>query len=123
MIFMEPKILPPSMRPPKRYLVFEVISDQPVVYSDLVNTIWTTTMEFLGELGGSEANIWFVHNTYDSKKQIGMIKCRHDHVEKVRTVLSLISVVSEMKCIVKIIGVTGTIKSAKTKYMGEKNEL
>ncbi|MFA4819339.1 MAG: Rpp14/Pop5 family protein [Candidatus Aenigmatarchaeota archaeon] len=117
----EPKMLPPSMRPPKRYIVFEVISDQPIIYGELVNTIWTSTMEFLGELGGAEANIWFVHNTYDSKKQIGMIKCRHDNMEKVRTALSLISIISETKCIIKIIGVTGTIKSAKTKYLGEQN--
>lgn len=114
---MEPKMLPPSMRPPKRYIVYEIISEQPISYSELVNTIWTASMEFLGELGTSEANIWFVHNTYDSKQQAGMIKCRQDSVEKVRAMLSLITVVSESKCVIKILGVTGTIKSAKTKYL------
>jgi len=120
----EPKILPPSMRPPKRYIVYEVISDTPVIYGELVNAIWTTTMEFLGELGGAEANIWFVHNTYDAKRQTGIIKCRHDSVEKVRAMLALISVVSESKCMVHILGVTGTIKSAKSKYFSsqEKSE-
>ena len=84
----EPKMLPPSMRPPKRYVVYEVVSDQPIVYGELVNTIWTTTMEFLGEIGAAEANIWFVHNTYDSEKQTGVIKCRHGSVEMVRLILS-----------------------------------
>lgn len=114
---MEPRLLPPSMRPPKRYIVFQVLSEQSINYNELVNTIWTTAMEFLGELGGAEANIWFVHNMYSSENQTGMIKCRHDNVEKVRAILSLISVVSEAKCIVKVLGVTGTIKSAKTKYL------
>lgn len=112
-------MLPPSMRPPKRYVVFEVISEQPVIYGELVNTIWTTAMEFLGEMGGAEANIWFVHNAYSNETQRGIIKCRHDHVEKVRAVLSVISVVSESKCLIKILGVTGTIKSAKTKYFNQ----
>ena len=112
----EPRLLPPSMRPPKRYIVYQVISESPVIYGELVSAIWTTTMEFLGELGGAEANIWFVHNAYNPEKQSGIIKCRHDNVEKIRAALALISVVSESKCMVRILGVTGTIKSAKTKY-------
>ncbi len=116
---MEPKILPPSMRPAKRYIVYEIISDGQMLYGDFVNTVWTSSMEFLGELGSSESGIWFVHNSYDDKKQTGILKCRHNSVENVRTVLSLISLIGETRCIVKILGVTGTIKSAKTKYMGE----
>lgn len=115
----EPRMLPPSMRPPKRYIIYQVISEQPIVYGELVNAIWTTGMEFLGEVGVAEANIWFVHNTYDSGKQAGMIKCRHDNVEKVRAVLTLISVVGETRCTIRILGVTGTIKSAKTKYLSQ----
>ncbi|MBI4174017.1 MAG: ribonuclease P protein component 2 [Candidatus Aenigmarchaeota archaeon] len=112
----DPRMLPPSMRPPKRYIVYQVISESPIVYGEFVNAVWTTAMEFLGELGASDANVWFVHNTYNPEKQAGIIKCRHDHVEKLRAVMSLISVVSESKCMIRILGVTGTIKSAKTKY-------
>ena len=106
------------MRPPKRYIVYEILSASPVKYGELVNTVWSTSMEFLGELGTSEAGIWFVHNSYDEARQTGIIKCRHDAVERVRAVLSLLSVVSEARCIVKVLGVTGTIKSANTKYLG-----
>lgn len=113
----EPRMLPPSLRPTKRYIVYEVISDEPVIYTELVNSVWTSAMEFLGELGTAEAGIWFVHKTYDEKTQRGIIKCRHDVVEKVRASLALISVVSESKCAIKILGVTGTIKSAKAKYI------
>ena len=113
-------MLPPSMRPPKRYIVYEVISEQTIIYGEFVNAIWTTAMEFLGETGTAEANIWFVHNTYDSEKQAGVIKCRHDSVEMVRLILSLISIISEARCVVRIIGVTGTIKSAKAKYLTNK---
>ena len=108
------------MRPPKRYIIYEVVSSGPVNYSELVNSVWSASMEFLGELGTSEAGIWFVHNSYDEAKQTGIIKCRHDAVERVRAVLSLLSVISESKCVVKILGVTGTIKSANAKYLGGK---
>lgn len=118
----DPRILPPSMRPAKRYIVYEVVSDAPVNYGEFVNALWSTSMEFLGELGTSEAGVWFVHNSYNERTQTGIIKCRHDSVEKVRAVLSLISIVSEAKCIIKILGVTGTIKSANTKYFGVRNE-
>ena len=112
-----PKLLPPSLRSQKRYIVFEVISENPVVYNDIVTAVWTSMLSFLGELGSSAAKVWFIHNIYDDKSQRGVIKCSHDSVEQVRASLSLIQIVGETKCIMKIVGVTGTIKSAKAKYM------
>jgi len=112
-----PKILPPSLRSQKRYIVFEVISEQPVVYGDIVNAVWGSMLSFLGELGSSSAKVWFIHNIYDDKSQRGVIKCSHDSVEHVRSALSLIQIVGETKSIVKIVGVTGTIKSARAKYL------
>ncbi|MEM7819669.1 MAG: Rpp14/Pop5 family protein [Candidatus Aenigmatarchaeota archaeon] len=113
----EPKILPPSLRPQKRYIVFEIISEHPITYGDLINAVWNSMLSFLGELGSAEARIWFIHNLYDEKTQRGVIKCRHDSVEKIRVVLSLIQMIGETRSLIKIVGVTGTIKSAKNKYL------
>ena len=113
----EPKMLPPSLRSHKRYIVFEIISEQPVKYEDLVDTVWSQMMNFLGELESAEAKMWLVQNLYDASKQRGVIKCKHDYVEHIRAVLSLIQIISESKCLIKILGVTGTIKSAKNKYL------
>ena len=117
----EPKILPPNLRSHKRYIIMEVLSDRPIIYGDLVNAIWDSMFNFLGELGVSESHLWFIHNLYDEKNQRCMIKCRHDAVEKMRVILSLIQMVGEEKCVIKILGVTGTIKSAKNKYFSEKS--
>jgi ribonuclease P/MRP protein subunit POP5 len=116
-----PKLLPPTLRPTKRYVAFEIISEQPVQYKEFINAVWTSMFNLLGEMGSSEAKIWFVHNLYDEKAQKGLLKCTHDSVEKVRVVLSLIQIISEVKAIVKIMGVTGTIKSARTKYLSIKD--
>lgn len=121
MIMGEPKLLPPSMRSFKRYVVFEVISEHPVVYNDLVNAVWNSMLSFLGELDTSEVKFWLIENLYDTATQQGVIKCKHDFVEKMRTVLSLIQIVGETKVIIKILGVTGTIKSAKNKYLLKKD--
>ncbi len=105
------------MRSQKRYIAFEVISEQPIKYEDLANAIFGSSMNFLGELGSSEAKVWLIQNLYDAETQRGALKCSNDYVEHMRASLSLISFVGESKAVVRIIGVTGTIKSARLKYL------
>lgn len=114
---MELKILPASMRPKKRYIVFEIISESPVAYKDFNVSAWGAFLTFLGADTSADAKIWLITNLYDSKGQKGVIRCSSAHVEKVRSAMSLITVVGESRSIVRVIGVTGTIKSAKSKYM------
>ena len=114
---MEPKLLPPTLRTKKRYLVFEVISETPITFNDLSSALWNSMLAFLGELSASEAKLWLIPNLYDAAGQRGVVKCTHTHVEHLRVVLSLITVIGETRAVVRIVGVTGTIKSAKMKYL------
>ncbi len=114
-------MIPPSMRSFKRYVVFEIISEHPVIYGEFMSTLWSAMLNFLGELDSAKAKVWLIENLYDEKSQKGVIKCRHDFVEKMRAVLSMITMVGEVKVIIKILGVTGTIKSAKMKYLVAKD--
>lgn len=113
--------MPPSLRIGKRYIIFEVISENHVEYGELANAIWTSMLNFLGELETSESRIWIIKNLYDAKNQKGVIRCKHDRVEYVRAALTLIQMIGEVKAIIRILGVTGTIKSAKNKYLGFRN--
>lgn len=113
----EPKILPPSLRPHKRYIVFEVISERKVAYPDVVSAVWSSLLNFLGDLKASEARIWTIKNLYNEEQQKGVIRCAHDHVEHVRAALSLIQVAGESPAVVRVTGVTGTIKAARAKYL------
>lgn len=113
----EPKILPPSLRSNKRYIAFEIISDSKPGYNDIVNAVWEAMLDFLGELEASKAKIWFIKNLYDENNQKGVMRCGHNYVEHMRAVLSLIKTIGENSVIIKILGVTGTIKSARTKYL------
>ncbi len=115
---MDPKRLPPSMRAKSRYVVFEVISEKPVSFSEFTSAVWNSMMSFLGELSTSEARTWIIRNLYNEKTQRGVLKCSHDRIEHVRAALAMIPMIGETRATVHIIGVTGTIKSARNKYLG-----
>ena len=117
----KPKILPSSLRSKKRYIVFEVISEKPIQYGELVGALWSSSISFLGELGTGKNELWIIQNLYDIKKQKGVIKCRNDAIELVRVCLMLIRIIGETNAIIKILGVTGTIDSAEKKYFSIKS--
>ena len=113
-----PKKLPPSLRTKRRYIIFEIVAEQPLEYGDFINALWGSALEFLGESAASEARLWIIQNLYDPKNRRGVIRCKHDSVEQVRAALTMIQMIGETKALIKILGVTGTIKSAKMKYLG-----
>lgn len=110
--------LPPSLRPKHRYLVFEVIADKPVELAEIVQAIWETAHRLFGEAGTAEFELWIPGNLYDRTKGRGLVRCTHDSVEKVRLVLASVRTAPTQQTVLKILGVTGTIKSAKRKYFG-----
>lgn len=118
MIHIEPKRLPPSLRPKSRYVVVEVLSERAVALEDFTSALWQSMLGFLGELTTSEARLWPIRNLWNLKEQRGVLKCSHDRVEHLRAALALITMVGESRASVRVIGVTGTIKSASNKYLG-----
>lgn len=117
---MEPKTLPPTLRTKKRYIVYNIISEKPIEYPDFIDAIWDSCFSLFGEMGTSNMRLWNISNLYNDKEQKGVVKCEHIAVEKVRSCLASIQVIGETKAIVKVIGVTGTLKNAQQKYL--KNE-
>lgn len=114
-----PNILSPTLREKKRYLAYQLIAQQPVAISDLYNAIWFSLLNFLGEIGVAQAEIWLVRDAWSEKKQIGIIKCSHTAVEQVRTALALINRIGDTPVIVRVLGISGTLKGARRKFLGE----
>ena len=114
-----PKHLPPTLRSRKRYIAFQVITEDKVLLNDVFNSIWHSLLNFLGEYGVANAGIWISKANYDEAKKLGIIKCNHTSVEHVRTSLALIQRIGDSRAIVKVLGVSGTIKAAKKKFFGE----
>jgi len=114
-----PKTLPSSLRGRKRYIAYHIISQEKILFQDIINTIWHSILNLLGELGTSEADIWIIKDSYDEDKQIGILRCSHTSVEQVRAALALIDRIGDIRVIVKVLGVSGSIKATKMKFFGE----
>ena len=114
-----PKILSSSLRGRTRYLAFDAISEQKILLDDLINTIWHSVLNFLGETGTARANIKIIKDTYDDNRQMGILRCSHDEVENVRSALALIQRIGDTRVILRVLGISGSIKAAKMKFFGE----
>lgn len=109
------KILSPTLREKERYIAFKLISEEPIVYSDLEASIWQTLLDLYGELGVSQMSLWLIKNLYDEKSQVGVIRCNNKSVPKIIAGLGLITRLGESRVIFKILKVSGTIKNLNLK--------
>ncbi len=111
--------LPPSLRDNQRYIVFEIISKKDVRLDNVVNAIWSASLQLFGEVGTSKFKMWVPSQLFDAGRKRGVMKTTHDSVEEVRAVLASIKEIEGESVIFYVHGVTGTIKSAKNKFMGQ----
>lgn len=107
------KILSPSLRERERYIKIKIISEEPIVYSDLEQAIWQTMLEFYGEFGVAQLSLRIIKNLYNEKTQEGVIQCNNKSTSRVIAGLGLITRLGESRIIFKIEKVSGTIKGLK----------
>ena len=112
--------LPPTLREKQRYLVFEIISKKEFELGEVVSAIWNSALQTYGEVCVSSFSLWIPGNLYDKTKKKGIAKCNHNSVEQMRSVLATIKEIEGNPVCFMVTGVTGTIKSAKNKFMGIK---
>jgi len=106
----ELKILLPTLRERERYIAFQIISEEAITYADLEAAVWNTMLDFFGEYGTSKTSMWLIKNLYDEQKQFGVVRCNNESVATVIAALGLISRFGDIRVIVKVLKVSGTIK-------------
>jgi len=111
----KPKTLLPTLREKDRYIKFQVISEEPISYSDLEQAIWNQFLDTFGEFGVSKTSMWLMKNLYIPESQISVIKCNSKSVQQIIAGLGLISRLGDTRMIIKILKVSGTIKGLKLK--------
>ena len=109
------KPLPPTLRERNRYIVFEVISDSNFTRKCIVREIWNIILEFLGELNASKLSLWMMD--WNDETQRGLLKVNHLSVDELRSALSTIKEIDRKRVIFHVLGVSGTLKSAKSQYL------
>ena len=111
------KTLPPSLRDRKRYISFQIISEEPIEYSDLESGIWNTMLDFLGEYGVSKTSMWLMKDNWNNDDQKGIISCNHKSIKDIVATLGLVDRLVDNRITFKILKISGTIKSLKKRQV------
>jgi len=115
-----PQHLSPSLREKRRYVAFKVHCAKPLQELEINTVIWQSILNFLGELGAAEAGIYVLKGLYTPEKKIGLIRCSHTAVEHLRAALAMVSRMGNEPVMIEVLGISGTIKAARRKYLGER---
>jgi ribonuclease P/MRP protein subunit POP5 len=102
--------LSPSLRQKKRYIVFEVISDQKFTAVEVKKEVEQALLSFLGQFGVAQAAPLFLGEKFKNNKFI--IKINHKYVNHCVSALILIKSIKNKSVILKSIITSGTIKNA-----------
>ncbi len=116
----KPKILSPTLRIRKRYVVFQVFAEEKLAFEEISHALRASLLEFAGELNTALSRIWIMKDLWNKEKQIGVLKCVHTSVELVRASMILINRIGDVRISFRILGVSGTLKSAKRKFMDQR---
>lgn len=110
------------MRNKKRYLAFEVRSQKPLTREDVISLVGGAMGEMYGACGASRADLWVVKVWQCGENVIkGILRCNRDEVDTVRSALPIINRFKGGRVVVHTLGVSGTIKAAKRKFVKKFN--
>ena len=116
---MRMKILPSSLREKKRYIAFEVMSESsdPIDRKALLDEIFFATQTLIGDVGSSEIG----YRLMDFDGNRGIIKVNLGAVETARATMSTVCSIRGNRAAIRVLGISGTIRSAIEKYIALKN--
>ena len=108
----------PSLREKKRYVVFEVISSEKVSeLNEVSNAIYSTSMQFMGDIGAAKAGVMVLSNKWNQDTQRGIIKVGHRHVDAMKASLTFINKIENKEVICRSLGVSGILRKAENNYL------
>ena len=111
----KPKYLPPTLRDKHRYIAFQLVGERPFRKEEVKKAVWEASLSTLGVLGSAKAKPWFIK--FDEKSQTGIVRVDRKHVEELRLALTLVTEIDGSRVIFRTLGVSGTIKRLKRKFL------
>ena len=95
----------------QRYILFEILSEKKNDFEkkDIEDALWKEIVNHYGSVGSSRMGLYFSY--FNSKQQIGIIRCTNHSLEALRAVFAVISEINESKVLLHIMKVSGTIRS------------
>lgn len=107
------KRLLPSLRAKKRYLAFELFSEEPASRSDIVKEVMSSASSLLGDVITSDCDIRVLG--FENGK--GIIQCSHTKVKQTRASLAALTRINGKRATLHVLGVSGTVKRATEKFL------
>ncbi|MEM5831826.1 MAG: Rpp14/Pop5 family protein [Candidatus Aenigmatarchaeota archaeon] len=104
------KTLLPTLRERKRYLLIKIICEEKLDYIEIEKEFWNAILNTFGKLSFL-LSFKIIKDTFNEKEKTIIIKCNHLSKHFVYFALGGISEINNKKCIIKLLKVSGTIKS------------
>jgi ribonuclease P/MRP protein subunit POP5 len=98
----------PSLKQKKRYIIFQIESEEKFSQSDVKSEVEKALLLFLGQLGIAKSSPMFIK--YKDNKF--MLKINHKWVDECKSAMILIKKIKNKPIIIKSIVTSGTIKKA-----------
>jgi ribonuclease P/MRP protein subunit POP5 len=103
----------PVLFPTRRYVVFRLDSEGETGSRDLQREIHSAQASLFGDVGASRNRLKLIYH----EGPFGILRCRHDRVQQTRAALASVYAVGGVRTAIHIKGISGTIKSAREKYI------
>ncbi len=103
----------PTLRDKKRYIAFEVASEQIINRQELIYEILNSTCSLFGDAGCSHINPMLV--AFDGR--YGIVRCSREKTPQVRAALACINNAKGIRVSILVLGISGTIKGAMEKFI------
>ncbi|HUU77865.1 MAG TPA: RNase P subunit p30 family protein [candidate division Zixibacteria bacterium] len=95
----------------QRYLLFEILSEKPIeiTQKQFEEYLWESFTNLFGSVGSSRAGLFIIK--FNPEKNYGILRCSHLALNALRASLATINQINDIKVIIHIMKVSGTIKS------------
>lgn len=105
------KFLPPTLKEKKRYILFEVLSEEKLSEKQIFEEITSKYKDLYGTVGLAQAGLQLTF--FNSQKNQGIIRVGHKFKDNLKSSFVLIKEINNKKVLIRSIKTSGTIKKLK----------
>lgn len=103
-----------SLREKKRYVVFEIISENSFSYKDLKDAVIKAFKDLFGLDGLAKAGLEFI----EYKQNKGIIRVSAKGLDQLRASFCFVRKINKDDAVLRSVGVSGMLKKARFKFIG-----
>ena len=103
----------PTLREKKRYIAFEINSENTILRQDMVREISNSIISLFGDIGASQIRPALM----SFEGRFGILRCAREKTIETRSGLACINNIRGIRVSIRVLGISGTIKGATEKFI------